>query len=196
MIDGGASVLMISHQLEEVVEVTDRVTVLRDGQVVEIGIPTKEIDEAGLTRLMLGRHLVTHNRVDSHATAETAVQVRNLVVRSVRGLDLDLKKGEIVGLTGLVGSGAVAVAEAIGGAREAQGGHADRQRQEAQPEAEARLDRGVHPRGRRVRRRAPPGAGPRRRAVGDAEPDAAPGAQPRRPAADRRRRGRPRRRPP
>ena len=42
VIDGGASVLMISHQLEEVVEVTDRVTVLRDGQVVETGMPTKE----------------------------------------------------------------------------------------------------------------------------------------------------------
>ena len=53
---------MISHQLEEVVEVTDRVTVLRDGQVVESGIPTKDTDEAGLTRLMLGRHLVTHSR--------------------------------------------------------------------------------------------------------------------------------------
>jgi ribose transport system ATP-binding protein len=48
--------------------------------------------------------------------------VRNLVVRSVRGLDIDLKKGEIVGLTGLVGSGAVAVAEAIGGARQARAG--------------------------------------------------------------------------
>ena len=122
VIDGGASVLMISHQLEEIVEVTDRVTVLRDGQVVEMGIPTQDIDEAGLTRLMLGRHLVTHSRVDSHAGDESAAQVRNLVVRSVRGLDLDLKKGEILGLTGLVGSGAVAVAEAIGGAREARAG--------------------------------------------------------------------------
>lgn len=122
VIDGGASVLMISHQLEEVVEVTDRVTVMRDGQVVETGIPTKDTDEAGLTRLMLGRHLVTHSRVDSHARDEMAVQVRNLVVRSVRGLDLEVKKGEIVGLTGLVGSGAVAVAEAIGGAREARAG--------------------------------------------------------------------------
>ena len=122
VIDGGASVLMISHQLEEVVEVTDRVTVMRDGQVVEMGIPTKDTDEAALTRLMLGRHLVTHSRVGSRARPETAAQVRNLVVRSVKGLDLDLKKGEIVGLTGLVGSGAVAVAEAIGGAREARAG--------------------------------------------------------------------------
>ena len=127
--------LLISHQLEEVVEVTDRVTVLRDGQVVETGIPTKDTDEAGLTRLMLGRHLVTHSRVDSHATGESAAEVRNLAVRSVKGFDLDLKKGEIVGLTGLVGSGAVAVAEAIGGAREARVGHADDQRPGAQLEA-------------------------------------------------------------
>ena len=122
VIGGGASVLMISHQLEEVIEVTDRVTVMRDGQVVETGIPTTETDEADLTRLMLGRHLVTQDRVDSHAREQTAVHVRNLVVRSVRDLDLDVKKGEIVGLTGLVGSGAVAVAEAIGGAREARAG--------------------------------------------------------------------------
>jgi len=122
VIDGGASVLMISHQLEEIVEVTDRVTVLRDGQVVETGIPTKDTSEAGLTRLMLGRHLVTHDRVDSHARDELAATVRHLVVRSVRDFDLDVRKGEIVGLTGLVGSGAVAVAEAVGGARAARAG--------------------------------------------------------------------------
>ena len=122
VVDTGVSVLMISHQLEEVVEVTDRVTVLRDGQVVESGIPTKDIDEAGLTRLMLGRHVVTHTRGDSHAQDELAARVQGLAVRSVSGFDLDLQKGEIVGLTGIVGSGAVAVAESIGGARQARGG--------------------------------------------------------------------------
>jgi ribose transport system ATP-binding protein len=118
----GVSVMLISHQLEEIIKVTDRVTVLRDGQVVEAGIPTKEIDEGGLTRLMLGRHIVTHTRVDSHAQDKPAAGIRGLAVRSVHGFDLDLKKGEIVGLTGIVGSGAVAVAEAIGGARRARGG--------------------------------------------------------------------------
>src|SRR6202000_1097583 len=83
---------------------------------------TEETDEAGLTRPMLGRHPVTHRRVDSRALEETASQLRTPGVCSVKGLDLDLKKGEIVGLTGLVGSGAVAVAEAIGGAREARAG--------------------------------------------------------------------------
>lgn len=122
IVDGGASVLMISHQLEEVVEVTDRVTVLRDGEVVETGIRTSGTDEAALTRLMLGRHLVSVSRAASAATDEAAASVRGLKVRSVSGFDLDVKKGEIVGLTGLVGSGAVAVAEAVGGAREARTG--------------------------------------------------------------------------
>jgi ribose transport system ATP-binding protein len=71
---------------------------------------------------MLGRHLGTQHRVATAATADSAAAVRGLNVRSVRHLDLDVKKGEIIGLTGLVGSGAVAVAEAIGGARQAQGG--------------------------------------------------------------------------
>jgi ribose transport system ATP-binding protein len=122
VIDGGASVLLISHQLEEIVQVTDRVTVLRDGVVVEGGIPSVKTDEASLTRLMLGRHIVTHSRVDSHAQDRTVARVRGLTVRSVSGFDLDLKQGEIVGLTGLVGSGAVAVAEALGGARQARSG--------------------------------------------------------------------------
>ena len=122
VIDGGASVLMISHQLEEVVEATDRVTVLRDGEVVEGGITTSETDAAALTRLMLGRHVITHGRIGSHARDSLAVSVNGLAARSVSGFDLDLKKGEIVGFTGLAGSGAVAAAEAIGGAREARGG--------------------------------------------------------------------------
>ena len=122
VIAGGASVLLISHQLEEIVQMTDRVTVLRDGAVVETGIITRETDEAALTRLMLGRHIVTHGRVDSHAQDQTVATVRGLAVRSVSSFDLELKKGEIVGLTGLMGSGAVAVAEALGGGRQARAG--------------------------------------------------------------------------
>jgi len=56
--DTGTSVLLISHQLDEVVETTDRVTVLRDGAVVESAVETKDVDEAALTAMMLGRHLV------------------------------------------------------------------------------------------------------------------------------------------
>ncbi len=122
LIDRGASVLLISHQLEEIVAATDRVTVLRDGAVVEGGLITAEVDEAALTRMMLGRHLVTHGRVDSHAQDSVVAAVRGLAAGPVTGFGLDVKRGEIVGLTGLIGSGFQEVAEALGGARRAEAG--------------------------------------------------------------------------
>ncbi|WP_329549392.1 sugar ABC transporter ATP-binding protein [Streptomyces sp. NBC_01356] len=122
LVDEGTSVLLISHQLEEVVEATDRVTVLRDGAVVEAGLRTSEVDEVSLTRMMLGRHLVTHGRVGSQVKDEVVASARGLVVGSVTGLDLDIRRGEILGLTGLIGSGFVEVAEALAGARPAGAG--------------------------------------------------------------------------
>ncbi|MFJ9541399.1 sugar ABC transporter ATP-binding protein [Streptomyces sp. NPDC101225] len=122
LVEEGTSILLISHQLEEVVEVTDRVTVLRDGTVVEAGLSTPEVDEVALTRMMLGRHLVTHERVGSHVRDEGVASVRGLSVGPVTGLDLDIRRGEILGVTGLVGSGFAEVAEALGGARTAQAG--------------------------------------------------------------------------
>ena len=122
LIASGASVVLISHRLEEIVEATDRVTVLRDGEVVETGLDTRDVDEAALTRLMLGRHLVTHGRVDSHARDDVAASIRSLSVGQVSGLDLDVRRGEIIGLTGLMGAGFEDVAEAAGGARRADSG--------------------------------------------------------------------------
>jgi ribose transport system ATP-binding protein len=122
LIAAGASVLLISHQLEEIVEATDRVTVLRDGEIVETGLDTRDVDEAALTRLMLGRHLVTHVRVDSHARDDLAASIRAMSIGQVTGLDLDVRHGEIVGLTGLMGSGFEDVADAAGGARRADSG--------------------------------------------------------------------------
>ena len=120
--DTGTSVLLISHQLDEVVETTDRVTVLRDGAVVESAVETKDVDEAALTAMMLGRHLVVHGRAVSHARDETVASVRGLSADLVAGFDLDVRRGEIVGLTGLVGSGFAEAAEAMTGARRADSG--------------------------------------------------------------------------
>ena len=184
LIDGGASVLLISHQLEEIVEATDRVTVLRDGQVVETGIPTRETDEAGLTRLMLGRHLVTHSRVNSHAQEDAAATVRGLSVGQVRGLDLTVKRGEIVGLTGLMGSGFEEVAEALGGARRAEAGELTVGAATLSLSAPPRLDRAFRPGGRGVRARAPARGGARGGDDDGGEHDAAPGPQQGQPAAD------------
>jgi ribose transport system ATP-binding protein len=119
IIAGGGSVLLISHQLEEIVEMTDRVTVLRDGEVVGAGVPTREVDEASLTKMMLGRHLVVQSRVDTHARDEVVASARDLSVGTVTGFELDARRGEIVGLTGLLGSGFEEVAAVLGGARRA-----------------------------------------------------------------------------
>lgn len=118
----GTSVLLISHQLEEVVRTTDRVTVLRDGAPVEVGIPTCEADEASLTRMMLGRHLVHHERVSSAVDDTVAVSVRGVSTGVVDGFSTTLRRGEIVGLTGLLGSGFEEAAETLAGARRANGG--------------------------------------------------------------------------
>jgi ribose transport system ATP-binding protein len=96
--------------------------VLRDGAVVEGGLVTSEVDEAALTRMMLGRHLVSHVRVDSHARDAVVASVRGLAAAPVTGFDLDVRRGEIVGLTGLIGSGFQEAAEALGGARRAGAG--------------------------------------------------------------------------
>ena len=129
LIGAGAAVLLISHQLEEIVAVTDRVTVLRDGAVVEAGVATREVDEAALTKMMLGRHLVAHTRLGTqarpgsetrpagHAPGEVAATVRGLQAGQVRGFGLTVGHGEIVGLTGLMGSGFEQVAEAVAGAQ-------------------------------------------------------------------------------
>lgn len=118
----GTSVLLISHQLDEVVEATDRVTVLRDGAVVASAVETSQVDEAALTAMMLGRHLVTHTRGESHAGDAPAATVRGLQTGLVTGFDLEVRRGEIVGLTGLVGSGFVEAVEAVAGARGAEAG--------------------------------------------------------------------------
>jgi ribose transport system ATP-binding protein len=80
------------------------------------------VDEAALTAMMLGRHLVVHGRAASHARDETVACVRGLNADLVAGFDLDVRRGEIVGLTGLVGSGFAEAAEAMTGARRADAG--------------------------------------------------------------------------
>ena len=122
LVEEGTSVLLISHQLEEIVDVTDRVTVLRDGAVIEAGLLTREVDETSLTRMMLGRHLVTHSRRESHAQDQPVASVRGLAVGAVTGLDLEVRRGEVLGMTGLIGSGFVEAAEALTGARTARAG--------------------------------------------------------------------------
>jgi ribose transport system ATP-binding protein len=124
----GAAALLICHRLEEVIDVSDRVTVLKDGRVTGEGIETKTIDEGGLVKLMLGRDLRRRKKQrDSHDPADqsprvVAVTVTDLAGRLIDDLSFEVHRGEVLGFTGLVGSGFEEIPYLLAGAQHAQGG--------------------------------------------------------------------------
>jgi ribose transport system ATP-binding protein len=124
LVGRGGSVLLVSHQLEEVLEHTDRVTVLRDGRVVAAALRTSELSEHELIRLMLGRDLERSVRArrSAPATASPVIQVADLSAEHVSNLDLTLRAGEVVGVTGLLGSGFEELPYLLAGAHTARSG--------------------------------------------------------------------------
>jgi ribose transport system ATP-binding protein len=131
--DQGVGLIYISHRLDEVYEVCDRITVLRDGRRVATH-PTADITPTDLVREMIGRpsasSLVGDPEVDGvrrrlgpGKAGEPVLAARGLGDGSVlRGIDLTVRRGEIVGVAGLVGSGQSQLAECLFGAREVTGG--------------------------------------------------------------------------
>jgi rhamnose transport system ATP-binding protein len=112
----GTGIIYISHRLEEISTIADRVTVLRDGQ--NIGTrQMAEVDRAELIRLMVGRELSA-----VFPKREVAIGDVVLELRDVDGVSLTVRGGEIVGLAGLVGSGRTELAETIFGLRRAGSG--------------------------------------------------------------------------
>ena len=119
----GTSVLMVSHNLDEVLSVSDKVTVLRDGRVAGAGVTTSETDEAGLARLMLGKSVDAAIRRSGVPDPQApALVVTGLTGPGVEDLDLTVGAGEVVGLTGLPGSGFESVPYLLTGARPASAG--------------------------------------------------------------------------
>ena len=104
----GAGILFISHRLEEILTITDRVTVLRGGVVTGNAI-TADCDEGSLIELILGERLASVYPPSDVVPGKTVFSVVGLHSASLRGLDLDIRAGEIVGLTGLPDSGADSV---------------------------------------------------------------------------------------
>ncbi|CAI9410104.1 sugar ABC transporter ATP-binding protein [Nocardioides sp. T2.26MG-1] len=119
----GTAVLMVSHNLEEVLTVSERVTVLRDGRVTGSGLPTAELSEADLARLMLGKTVDAVARVPSagDAPAGSAAVIADLDVDG-RPLSITIGRGEVVGLTGLPGTGFEKVPYLLAGATRAASG--------------------------------------------------------------------------
>jgi rhamnose transport system ATP-binding protein len=119
----GVGIIYISHRLEELTKIADRVTVLRDGQVIQtrsmVGITRED-----LIRLMVGRELATVFTKAATAPGDVALELRNLCcdAAAVRNVDLTVRAGEIVGLAGLVGSGRTELARTIFGLTPAHSG--------------------------------------------------------------------------
>jgi ribose transport system ATP-binding protein len=126
----GVSILYISHLLPELIAITDRITVLRDGRLITT-LATKDANEAMLANLMVGRELEDYyppKRIAPGIKAgDNALVVKDLSVPGVvHDVSFAIRPGEILGLAGLVGSGRTEAAEAICGLRSRSGGTIER----------------------------------------------------------------------
>ncbi|HBR02687.1 MAG TPA: D-xylose ABC transporter ATP-binding protein [Ruminiclostridium sp.] len=111
----GVTVVFISHKLSEVFEISDRVTVLRDGECIDT-LVTKDCDESQLIQMMVGRPLTDIFPKSEVPIGDTLLEVRNLCAgKLVKDVSFELKKGEILGFAGLVGAGRSEVMRAVFG---------------------------------------------------------------------------------
>ncbi|MGP3961797.1 sugar ABC transporter ATP-binding protein [Nonomuraea sp. 3N208] len=126
----GVAVIYISHRLEEIREIGDRVTVLKDGRTVAVGLAAKDTPTSQIVALMTGRNVEyvfppRPGRVagrDAHEGRPEVLRVENLTLPGrFADVSFSIRAGEIVGLAGLVGSGRSEIIEAIYGARRAGG---------------------------------------------------------------------------
>ncbi len=109
-------VIYISHRLEEVLDLCDRVTVLRDGQTIGTR-GTEDLTQPELITMMVGREVSGEVRPPRRTPGEVILEVRDLCTPGrLHHIDLDLRRGEILGLAGLVGAGRTETARAIVGA--------------------------------------------------------------------------------
>ena len=111
----GLSVIYISHRLEELFEVADRVTVMRDGQYVET-IDIKDCTRPRLISAMVGREMGETYPEGRYGTGEVVLEAKGLTNEKIQDVSFKLHRGEILGFGGLVGAGRTEVARAIFGA--------------------------------------------------------------------------------
>lgn len=113
--ESGVSILFVSHKINEVKRIADRVHVLRDGEYIAT-LPKDEITEEAIIKAMVGRSLENIFDKQYAEIGETALEVRNLSTKNfLKNISFNVRKGEIVGFAGLVGAGRSEVMRAVFG---------------------------------------------------------------------------------
>ncbi len=124
MTQQGKSIIFISHKLQEITAVADRVTVLSKGRVTAAGQPMQGLTRRDLARLMVGREVVFSLQKKPQKPGKVVLQVDDLHAESdkglpaLQGISLTVRAGEIVGLAGVAGNGQRELAQVIGGLRQ------------------------------------------------------------------------------
>jgi simple sugar transport system ATP-binding protein len=128
MVAQGKSVIFISHKLQEVTAIADRVTVLRRGRVTASGVTTKGVTRQELARLMVGREVVFFVDKKPKEPGEIILDVKDIHAENdkglpaLRGLSITVRAGEIVGVAGVAGNGQNELSQVIAGLRKCKQG--------------------------------------------------------------------------
>ncbi|QTA38848.1 ABC transporter ATP-binding protein [Thermosipho ferrireducens] len=123
----GKTILFISHKLHEVMEISDRITVMRLGKVTG-ELETSKTNPKEIARHMVGRDVVLRVEKEPHKAKDIIFEIRDLRVRdnrnleAVKGISFAVRKGEIVGIAGVAGNGQTELVEAITGLRKVESG--------------------------------------------------------------------------
>lgn len=118
----GIAIVYISHRFEEILRITDRITVMRDGRYVG-DLITKDTDHDKLVSMMIGRDFTTRFPARTSKPSEVALEVQDLLVPgATQGVSFSVRKGEILGFAGLVGSGRTELMRCLFGVDQPLGG--------------------------------------------------------------------------
>lgn len=128
MVKAGKSIIFISHKLNEVMAISDRITVLRKGKVTAAGLDTRSVSREELARQMVGREVVFHLEKEAKEPGEVVLKVEDIYAENdkglpaLKGVSFEIQSGEILGLAGVAGNGQRELAQVITGLRKCTSG--------------------------------------------------------------------------
>jgi len=127
LVDNGLSIIIITHKLNELTSITDRISVLRDGKMIDT-VETADISERDLAEMMVGREVSFDVVKDETTSGRRAISASSLHAKddhgftALSGVDIVINEAEIVGVAGVSGNGQIELAECLAGVREPQSG--------------------------------------------------------------------------